>query len=136
MAKTDTRVPLVQRTRDLAESLFPVQILGIARAVSQFGVAYTTYANGYLKEEGQPFVRVDYDDKIMEIVETLFRDELAKGHDVIVWRWMPEEVEIDGKRRLMFRAHFMPHSMIALAWEQPGLSERVFQRIVEPTHVA
>ena len=125
----DDRTPMDLRVQWMAEEMFAVQIKGLMRAVSQFGIPYTYYANGYIRAEGLPFPEVEYDDEAVEITRALFASEIAKGNDVIVWRRLPEEDLVDAKRRLSFRAHFMPRSMIALAWESPGLSEKVFREI-------
>lgn len=118
------------RVKYLADEMFPVQVLGLSRAVSQFGVPYVYYANGYIRADGMAFPEVEMDDAAVGNTRALFAKAVAAGEDVIVWRQLPEEDLVDGKRRLTFRAHFMTRAMLSLAWEKPNLSDEVFRAIV------
>jgi len=87
-----TEKSMTQIIRELISANFPLEIIGQPRAMSQFGVAYTTFINGCAFNEGDSATHVlgAHDGQIntwaMEWISTL-----PKDHDVAVWRVFPEE---------------------------------------------
>lgn len=108
--------PLWSLIHDWADENFSLQILGARRAfdmrIADKYLVYTAYRNG-ASVNGPGIVDADVSwtdfagagDRIRAL---FFNERRTKGHDVIVWRTMPEQEEDPktGRRKLYFRCAF------------------------------
>lgn len=100
---------------DRIREIFPVQLHGLRRFVSEYSVPYVTIANGYVKQQGEEQVRTTIHDALTHATEW-FVERRKAGDDVLVWRQCPE-IERDGAiTSLYMRCHTMR-------------SERMFEKL-------
>lgn len=89
---TAEELALATSIRDIAAATFDQVIMGDACAISQFGVPYSELLNGYFHRAGELSHAPEFIDAAYVIARhhAAFRAAVASGHNVIVWRIMPE----------------------------------------------
>lgn len=80
---------------DHIREIFPVQLHGLRRFVSEYGIPYVTLANGYIQHQGEEQVRTTLHNALKHATEWFVARRKA-GDDVLVWRVCPE---IERERR-------------------------------------
>ena len=101
-----TEKPMTQIIRELISANFPIEIIGVPRAQSQFGVPYTLFLNGTATPETR-LIDGAHDGEInTRAIEWISCQ--PKDHDVVVWRELPEQLET----HLRWRLHTMTRAKL------------------------
>jgi hypothetical protein len=110
-----TPQPTTELIRDLIAANFPIQIIGDAKHISQFGIPYIAFVQGVAVPQGKgigefttPISRADVNMATVEWISQQPRD-----HDVVVWRVMPEEIMPEyGNAIVRWRLHTMSSAQL------------------------
>ena len=111
-----TPQPTHELIRDLIAANFPIQIIGDAKHVSQFGIPYIAFVQGHTLRDGEDTVSSEVFDRNraqinMATVEWI--SQQPKDHDVVVWRVMPEEFMPEyGNAFVRWRLHTMSRAQL------------------------
>ena len=107
--------PTHELIRDLIAANFPIQIIGDAKAVSQFGIPYVTFCQSCVVQEGERLsdevLKRNRAEINMAVVEWI--SQQPRDHDVVVWRVLPEEIMPEyGNAIVRWRLHTMSSAQV------------------------
>jgi hypothetical protein len=109
-----TPQPTHELIRDLIAANFPIQIIGDAKAVSQFGVPYIAFVQGVQINEGESICDFTFSRAQINMATVEWISQQPKDHDVVVWRTMPEEIMPEwGNAYVRWRLHTMSSAQLA-----------------------